>query len=389
MSSMLKRAERFLTEARAIHETAEQAKRDLTTDERSQYDNLMNAAKRAAQDAEFEHQVTRQLGGVQPEMRPIVPGNTAAAAVAAAGRCQVRAAGTAKEERATMIPTFAEYRAAQAEGTDSLGGYTVPEQVSGTIVDRLRAGSVFLQAQPRIFTMGSDVLRIPKIGTSTTVAMVAENAAIPESNLAFDATTLTARKIAGLVRASNEWLSDSVPNARLIVEQDLMRELGGKLDEQFFGGNGVAPAMQGLLTHPDLTPTNIGGAITLDAIALGVEEVETAGGTPTAIFMGPAVFSVIRRLKDADQRYQLNPDPTGEARRRLFGLDVFLTPRLSNAVIVADMSQVAVGVRDRVTLFFDDSRYAEYDQSLIRLTARFDIGVLNADAVQLLTGITF
>jgi HK97 family phage major capsid protein len=46
-------------------------------------------------------------------------------------------------------------------------------------------------------------------------------------------------------------------------------------------------------------------------------------------------------------------------------------------------------VRDRVTLFYDDSRYAEYDQSLIRLTARFDIGVLNAAAVKLLTGITF
>jgi HK97 family phage major capsid protein len=68
---------------------------------------------------------------------------------------------------------------------------------------------------------------------------------------------------------------------------------------------------------------------------------------------------------------------------------VYLTPLLSNAVIVAEMRQIAVGVRDRVTLFHDDGRYAEYDQSLIRLTARFDIGVLNAAAVKLLTGITF
>jgi hypothetical protein len=63
---------------------------------------------------------------------------------------------------------------------------------------------------------------------------------------------------------------------------------------------------------------------------------------------------------------------------------VYVTPFLSDAAIVADMTQVAVGVRDRVTLFFDPSRYAKYDQSLVRLTARVDIGVLNAEGVELL-----
>lgn len=67
---------------------------------------------------------------------------------------------------------------------------------------------------------------------------------------------------------------------------------------------------------------------------------------------------------------------------------MYVTPFLSDAAIVADMSQVAVGVRDRVTLFFDQSRYAEYDQSLVRLTARFDIAVLNPEGVEILTDIT-
>ncbi len=92
--------------------------------------------------------------------------------------------------------------------------------------------------------------------------------------------------------------------------------------------------------------------------------------------------------KDGDNLYQLNPDPSGEARRQLFGVPVYVTPFLSDAAIVADMSQIGVGVRDRVTLFYDSSRYAEYDQSLIRLTARFDIAVLNPEGVELLTDIT-
>ena len=63
--------------------------------------------------------------------------------------------------------------------------------------------------------------------------------------------------------------------------------------------------------------------------------------------------------------------------------------RTSGTRLAKPNGQIAVAVRDRVTLFYEDSRYAEYDQSLIRLTARFDIGVLNAAAIELRTGITF
>jgi hypothetical protein len=67
---------------------------------------------------------------------------------------------------------------------------------------------------------------------------------------------------------------------------------------------------------------------------------------------------------------------------------VYVTPFLSDAAIVADVSQIAVGVRDGVTLFFDDSRYAECDQSLVRLTARCGVGVLNLEGVEILTDLT-
>jgi hypothetical protein len=39
------------------------------------------------------------------------------------------------------------------------------------------------------------------------------------------------------------------------------------------------------------------------------------------------------------------------------------------------------------TMFYDPSRYAEYDQSLVRLTARFDVAVLNPEGVEILTDI--
>jgi len=385
----LRHAQRTLTEARTIHETAENAGRDLTTEERSRYDQLMAAARQHAADAEVERDVAQkiaQFSDPNPEFRPVVRDGSVRAATR--GRVELRARSQARAEHAALVPSWSEYRAAQAEGTDSLGGYTVPEQVSLQIVERLEASNVFLAAGPRVFNMNGDVLRIPKYGSGTTAAMVAENAAIPETNLTFADATLTARKIAAIVRSSNEWLEDSVPDARQIIERDLLRELGRKLDEQFFGGNGTPPNMRGLLNQAGVTATAISAAISLDAIAQAIERMEAAGATPSAIFVGPAVWGAVRRLKDGDQRYMLAPDPSGEARKALFGVSVYVTPFLSDAAIVADMSQVAVGVRDRVTLFFDQSRYAEYDQSLVRLTARFDIGVLNPEGLEILTDIT-
>ncbi|AMY10666.1 phage major capsid protein, HK97 family [Luteitalea pratensis] len=182
--------------------------------------------------------------------------------------------------------------------------------------------------------------------------------------------------------------ADRMPDAREIVERDLMAELGQKLDEQCFGGNGTPPNMLGLLNDPDVTDTALTAAISFDAIAAAIEWLEADGATASAIFVGPAVWGDLRVAKDGDDRYQLNPDPSGDARRQLFGVPVYVTPFLSDAAIVADMSQIGVGVRDRVTLFYDSSRYAEYDQSLIRLTARFDIAVLNPEGVELLTDIT-
>jgi HK97 family phage major capsid protein len=226
--------------------------------------------------------------------------------------CGARAQG----EHAPLVPSLRESRVVQAEGTDSLGGYTVPEQVSSSIVQRLEPASVFLAAGPRIFVMTSNVLRIPKIGSGTTAALVAENAPIPETNVTFADSVLTARKIAAIVRSSNECLEDSVPDGRQIVERDLLRELGRKLHEQFFGGNGTAPNMRGLLNQPGIDDTAVSGAITLDAVAEAVERLEANGATPNAILVGPAVWGAVPRLKDGDQRYMLAPDPSGEPARR-------------------------------------------------------------------------
>lgn len=133
-----------------------------------------------------------------------------------------------------------------------------------------------------------------------------------------------------------------------------------------------------------ITHTPITGSITLDAIASAIERIEASGGTPTAIFMDAASWAVLRLLKDGDQRYQLAPDPSADTRKRLFGIDVFVSEFLGTSVAVCDMATIAFGLRSDVRIVFDSSRYLELDQTAVRLISRFDVGVLNVEGTQII-----
>lgn len=64
-------------------------------------------------------------------------------------------------------------------------------------------------------------------------------------------------------------------------------------------------------------------------------------------------MGTVQRLKDSDLRHQLRPDPTMDARQQLFGVPVYLTPAVADVAVIADMSQVGVGVRDRMSVHYD------------------------------------
>ncbi|AMY10577.1 phage major capsid protein, HK97 family [Luteitalea pratensis] len=382
----IKHAERNLTAARAIHERAETENRDLSVEERSEYDGLMSAAQKYAADAERDAEMASALAKFNGD--PVVAFRSVVSD-AAAGRSSRTAAAIERRsarphvEHAVLVPSTSEYRAAQAEGTDAAGGFLVPIEQAPVIVERLAPESVVLAAGPRLFTMTSDTMTVPKVGTGATVGFVLENAAIPEGNIVFEAATLTARKLAGLTRSSNEWLNDAIPDGRTVVEQHLLRELAIKLDDAFFNGTGVAPQPLGILNWPGVVSTP--GAATLDDVAAAIAGVEAAYASPNAIFISPANWSALRLERDAGATggYVLQPDASAATRPVVFGVPVYITAAVGTSIVVADMRFVGIGVRDRWVVHYDPYRYSEYDQSAIRVTSRWAIAPLHTAAVQI------
>jgi len=92
-------------------------------------------------------------------------------------------------------------RRAMAEGTDSAGGMTVPEVLSGQVIDKMRARSVVIRAGGRTIPLGSDSNIWPKLATDPTASWHTENASITDNSPTFSKVEFQPRYMYSLIRA--------------------------------------------------------------------------------------------------------------------------------------------------------------------------------------------
>ena len=120
-----------------------------------------------------------------------------------------------------------------------------------------------------------------------------------------------------------------------------------------------------------------------------------------AWFIHPLLWSFVRRIKDSQGRYQLQPwgvAPERDIATTLFGIPVYISSNLPSAqtvgtstdcstVVLADMSQVVVGMRQDLQVQMSGDYAFASDQVAIRLIARTDLQPINAAATVVVTGL--
>jgi HK97 family phage major capsid protein len=252
------------------------------------------------------------------------------------------------------------------------------------LVEPLQAASVILGSGATVFN-SSAPLRIPTIGAAADLSWVGENEEIPEATGAtFGEIELmpTSRKsIKTIVRVSNELIRMASTGVSAVLQRRIIADVRDKLDTALLVGDGTDDTVTGLLSQSDLTamPYDVADPDTLlDALAaLAADEV-----TATKFIMNGADFFALRKLKDADGRGLLQADLSGDAVYRLHGVPVIVTNKLpAGKAIAADMSAVAVVRDEDAQITLDKSRYLEFDQTAIRVTTRYDLGIIRPEAV--------
>lgn len=274
------------------------------------------------------------------------------------------------------------------------------EQVQSILVRPLEDASQFLAAGPRIFDTDGSPIRIPKLGATDSPSWHGENEQIDEIEQDFDEITLlpsTMKSVKTLTRYSNELARQSVIALDATLRERLVRAVADKLDHAFINGDGGSPAGTepvGLLNYTGIQELPVAGVLELDDLldAWGLALAANVNMSSLRWWMRPETFTALRKLKDDQERYQLQPDPTQDGVFRLFGAPVTVTARIpddadSTSVVLADFSQIAVARDQSPTVKILDQTFGDYDQMAIRVTARYDAAPMNAEAIVVLTDV--
>lgn len=264
----------------------------------------------------------------------------------------------------------------------------IQEQVANMLVQPLEAESVVLSSGVTVFN-SSEPLRIPRLVDGFTPAFVAEGAEIPVAAPAeFSEIKLmpSERKgIKAITVVTNELIREAVFGVQNVLQQRIVKDVSNALDTALLVGDGKNDTITGIINQPGVTtgtfdPEDPDSFLEALALASSLEV------KPNRWILNGQDFFGLRKVKDSDGRYLIQETLQEDVKYRLFGVPVTVTNKIpAGKAILADMSQVAV-VRDidpHITIL--NERYAEYDSVGIRVTTRYDEGLLHPEGVIVLT----
>lgn len=274
------------------------------------------------------------------------------------------------------------------------------EIVQRILVQPLEAASVFLAAGPRIFDTDGSPVRIPKLNSAGTATFIAQGSAIAEADHDFGEIELlpsAMKSVKVLTRVSNELRRSSVIALDTALRDRLVTDVASALDRAFINGTATnEPA--GILHYSGVTVAASGiGTATPDHLYTAIQAAYDANVnvTSTRWMMTPRDYIALHKLKDGEGRYLISPNPAQGGASTLLGLPVTVTSRIPGGttggtatVVLADFSQIAVARDQSPTVTVLDQTYGDFDQTAIRVTARYDAQPMNAAAVVHLRGIT-
>lgn len=290
--------------------------------------------------------------------------------------------------------TPAEKRAL-SEGTNSAGGYTVPDILSAELIDRLRAASTVFKAGARTVPLTSDVTYMARLATDPVPAWRSENAAVAESDPTFERVTFTPRSLSVLVKVSRELLEDSV-NVHEALMRAFAESLAGEVDRVALIGSGTAPEPQGIFGTTGIGSVSMGanGAAlaSFNPILDGLYELAVDNAADaTAAVMHPRTSTAFAKLVDANSQPLQKPSAIASlpflSTTRVPITQTQGTATNASSVILGDFTQCMIGVRTSMSVETLKERYSDNMQIGFLAHLRADVQVTHPESFAKIIGI--
>jgi len=277
-------------------------------------------------------------------------------------------------------------------GTDSEGGYLVPDEFERTLVEALQTENIFRQLARVIYTASGD-RKIPVVASKGTASWVDEEGQIPDADDAFGQVTISAFKLATMIKVSEELLNDSFFNLESYIAREFGRRIGTKEEEAFFIGNGTGKPT-GIFNATGGATVGVTAAsstaITVDEIIDLYYALKSPYRRSAVFVTNDATVKAIRKLKDGAGQYLWQPSVQAGTP------DTILNRPLKTSSYVPTMASgakpLAFGdfsyywIADRQGRSFQrlNELYAATGQVGFRATQRVDGKLVLAEAIQVL-----
>lgn len=209
-------------------------------------------------------------------------------------------------------------------GTDSEGGYLVPDEFERTLVEALGEENMFRQLAKIIQTSSGD-RKIPVVATKGTASWIDEEGAFPESDDAFGQVSIGAYKLGTMIKVSEELLSDSVFDLEGYISREFARRIGAKEEEAFFTGDGKGKPT-GILAASGGAEVGVtsaaAAAITADEMIDLFYSLKSPYRKNAVWVLNDGTIKAIRKLKDNQGQYLWQPSLTSGTPDMILGRPV-------------------------------------------------------------------
>ena len=277
-------------------------------------------------------------------------------------------------------------------GTDSEGGYLVPDEYERTLVEALEEENIFRQMAKVIKTSSGD-RKIPVVASKGTASWIDEEGAIPESDDAFGQVSIGAYKLGTMIKVSEELLNDSVFDLQSYISREFARRIGAKEEEAFFTGDGKGKPL-GVLAATGGAETGVTAAsataVTADELMDLYYSLKSPYRKKSMWVLNDSTIKAIRKLKDNNGQYLWQPSLTAGAPDMILGRPIktsaYMPAMAAGAKTIAfgDFSYYWIADRQGRSFKRLNELFAATGQVGFLATQRVDGKLILAEAVKVL-----
>lgn len=230
-------------------------------------------------------------------------------------------------------------------GTDSEGGYLVPDEYEATLIDKLTDENI-MRGLATIITSANGDKKIPVVASHGEAVWTDEGEEYTESDDEFGTVSLGAHKLSTIIKVSEELLNDSAFNLETYISSEFARRMGAAEELAFINGNGTGKPT-GVINTAEVGVTSASAnAITTDEIIDLYHSLRTPYRKNAAFLANDSTIKAIRKLKDSNGQYLWQP-----------GLQAGQPDTILNRPIHTSAYMPEIGSANKILLFGDLKYY--------------------------------